>query len=92
MNSKYASATIVAVRKEGFIMNFVLFLGILLILGLASSRVMKVWKLPNVTGYLIVGLIAAGRQQQRQPQRQRQKARQSFHTGISFVFVYTLSV
>lgn len=59
MNSKYASATIVAVRKEGFIMNFVLFLGILLILGLASSRVMKVWKLPNVTGYLIVGLIAA---------------------------------
>lgn len=40
-------------------MNFVLFLGILLILGLASTRLTKVLKLPNVTGYLIVGLIAA---------------------------------
>ena len=40
-------------------MNFVLFLGILLILGLISTRVMKIFKLPNVTGYLIVGLIAA---------------------------------
>jgi len=40
-------------------MNFVLFLGILLILGLASTRLMKVLKMPVVTGYLIVGLIAA---------------------------------
>lgn len=40
-------------------MNVVLFIGILLVLGLASTRVMKIWKLPNVTGYLIIGLIAA---------------------------------
>ena len=40
-------------------MNFVLILGILLILGLASTRVMKIFKLPNVTGYLIVGLLTA---------------------------------
>ena len=40
-------------------MNLVLFLGILLVLGLASTRVVKLAKLPNVTGYLVVGLIAA---------------------------------
>ena len=40
-------------------MNFVLILGILLILGLASTRVMKILKLPNVTGYLIIGLLTA---------------------------------
>ena len=40
-------------------MNFILILGILLILGLASTRLMKVFKLPNVTGYLIVGLLTA---------------------------------
>ena len=40
-------------------MNLILFLGILLVLGLASTRVMKIVKMPNVTGYLIVGLIAA---------------------------------
>ena len=40
-------------------MNFVLVVGILLILGLASTRLMKILKLPNVTGYLIVGLLAA---------------------------------
>lgn len=40
-------------------MNFVLFLGVLLILGLISTRVVKIFKLPNVTGYLVVGLIAA---------------------------------
>ena len=40
-------------------MNFVLFLGILLILGLISTRLVKIFKLPNVTGYLVVGLIAA---------------------------------
>ena len=40
-------------------MNFVLFLGILLILGLVSTRIVKILKLPNVTGYLVVGLIAA---------------------------------
>lgn len=40
-------------------MNFVLILGILLILGLASTRVMKIFRLPNVTGYLIIGLLTA---------------------------------
>ena len=40
-------------------MNFILILGLLLVLGLASSRVMKKLKLPNVTGYLIVGLLTA---------------------------------
>ena len=40
-------------------MNAVLLIGILLILGLASTRVVKLIKLPNVTGYLVVGLIAA---------------------------------
>lgn len=40
-------------------MDFILVLGILLILGLASTRLMKILKLPNVTGFLIVGLIAA---------------------------------
>ena len=40
-------------------MNFVLILGILLILGLASTRLMRLVKLPNVTGFLIVGLVVA---------------------------------
>ena len=40
-------------------MNFILILGILLVLGLASTRVMKKLKLPNVTGYLIIGLLTA---------------------------------
>ena len=40
-------------------MSFVLFLGILLVLGLVSTRVVKIINLPNVTGYLIVGFIAA---------------------------------
>jgi len=40
-------------------MNIILFLGILLVLGLASTRVMKIFKLPNVTGYLIIGLLSA---------------------------------
>lgn len=40
-------------------MNLILFVGILLVLGLASTRLMKIFKLPNVTGYLIIGLIAA---------------------------------
>ena len=40
-------------------MNLVLFVGILLVLGLASTRLMKLFKLPNVTGYLIIGLLAA---------------------------------
>ena len=40
-------------------MNFVLYLGVLLLLGLMSTRVVKLLKLPNVTGYLVVGLIAA---------------------------------
>ena len=40
-------------------MSFILLLGILLILGLLSTRIMKKFKLPNVTGYLLIGLIAA---------------------------------
>ena len=40
-------------------MSFVLFLGILLVLGLVSTRVVKIINLPNVTGYLIVGFLAA---------------------------------
>ena len=40
-------------------MSFVLFLGILLVLGLVSTRVVKIVNLPNVTGYLIVGFLAA---------------------------------
>ena len=40
-------------------MNFILILGILLILGLVSTRVVKLFNLPNVTGYLVVGLLAA---------------------------------
>ena len=40
-------------------MNFVLIIGLLLIFGLISTRVMKICKLPNVTGYLIIGLIVA---------------------------------
>lgn len=40
-------------------MNFVLILAILLIMGLASTRLMKLIKLPNVTGFLIVGLLVA---------------------------------
>lgn len=40
-------------------MNFILILGILLVVGLLSTRLMKVIKLPNVTGYLIVGLLTA---------------------------------
>lgn len=38
-------------------MNYILFLGILLLLGLLSTRVMKKVKMPNVTGYLIIGLL-----------------------------------
>ena len=40
-------------------MNFILYLGVLLLLGLISTRVVKLVKLPNVTGYLIVGLISS---------------------------------
>ncbi len=40
-------------------MNFILILGILLIFGLASTRVIKIFNLPNVTGYLLVGLLTA---------------------------------
>lgn len=67
MKYKITSATILICEKhilcyvvfKGDIMNFVLIVGILLILGLASTRLMKVLKLPNVTGYLIIGLITA---------------------------------
>ena len=40
-------------------MNYVLLLGILLILGLIATRVTRLIKLPNVTGYLVVGLLLA---------------------------------
>jgi len=40
-------------------MNYVLILGILLIVGLVVTRVTKLIKLPNVTGYLVVGLLLA---------------------------------
>ena len=40
-------------------MNYVLLLGILLVLGLIATRVTRLIKLPNVTGYLIVGLLLA---------------------------------
>lgn len=38
-------------------MNALLIIGIALILGLLSTRLMKLIGLPNVTGYLVVGLI-----------------------------------
>ena len=40
-------------------MNYVLLLGILLVLGLVATRVTRLIKLPNVTGYLVVGLLLA---------------------------------
>ena len=43
---------------EGNFLPYLL-LGILLILGLVSTRAVKPAKLPNVTGYLIIGLVAA---------------------------------
>lgn len=38
-------------------MNTLLALGILMALGLASTRAIRLIKLPNVTGYLVVGLL-----------------------------------
>ncbi len=38
-------------------MNTIVMIAIMMILGMLSTRLMKVLKLPNVTGYLIVGLI-----------------------------------
>lgn len=38
---------------------FALILGILLILGLASTRLVKKIKLPNVTGFLVIGIVVA---------------------------------
>ena len=40
-------------------MNYVLLLGILLVLGLIATRVTRLIKLPNVTGYLVIGLLLA---------------------------------
>ena len=40
-------------------MTFIFILGILLVLGLVSTRLMKIFNLPNVTGYLIVGFLTA---------------------------------
>ena len=39
-------------------MNYILILGILLICGLFATRVTRLINLPNVTGYLVIGLIA----------------------------------
>ena len=39
-------------------LNLLTYLSIAIILALLSSKLMKKMKLPNVTGYLIVGLIA----------------------------------
>lgn len=38
-------------------MNTILELGIVLVVGLLSTRLMKLIKFPNVTGYLVVGLL-----------------------------------
>ena len=40
-------------------MNYVLLLGILLLIGLIATRVTRLIRLPNVTGYLVVGLLLA---------------------------------
>lgn len=40
-------------------MNIILFLGILLLLGLMATRASRLINLPNVTAFLVVGLIAA---------------------------------
>ena len=40
-------------------MNYILSLGLLLLFALLSNRIMKLFKMPAVTGYLIVGLIIA---------------------------------
>lgn len=39
-------------------LNIFIDLALILLLGLLSSKLMKLIRLPNVTGYLIVGLIA----------------------------------
>ena len=41
-------------------MNIILFLGILLLLGLMATRVSRKINLPNVTAFLVVGLLIAG--------------------------------
>ncbi len=41
-------------------MNDVLILGLLLVLGLLSTRLTRLIKLPNVTGFLLIGLLSAG--------------------------------
>ena len=40
-------------------MNIVLFLGILLLLGLMATRGSRLINLPNVTAFLVVGLVIA---------------------------------
>ena len=40
-------------------MNFVLLLGLLLVFGLASTRLTKKLNIPNVTGFLVIGLVIA---------------------------------
>lgn len=40
-------------------MEYIILLAILLIVGLVSTRVTRLFNMPNVTGYLIIGLITA---------------------------------
>lgn len=40
-------------------MEYIILLAVLLILGLVSTRITRLFKMPNVTGYLVIGLIAA---------------------------------
>lgn len=42
-----------------FVMNIILFLGILLLLGLIATRASRKINLPNVTAFLVVGLLIA---------------------------------
>lgn len=40
-------------------MEYIILLGVLLILGLLSTRVTRLFKMPNVTGFLVIGLVTA---------------------------------
>ena len=40
-------------------MEYLILLAVLLLLGLISTRITRLLKLPNVTGYLVIGLLAA---------------------------------
>lgn len=40
-------------------MNYILLLGVLLVFGLIATRLTRILRLPNVTGYLVIGLLLA---------------------------------